>query len=97
MKSPLFNDDLDTLGRRKTGNVQEIRANSVTRSLWKRLLGRVDSVVVFLGQILPLQIAQNTSSVEILPKRLQRHKKQEFSWILLDSHVTLATRLKAGS
>lgn len=97
MKCSLFDDDLNTLCRRKAGNVQEIRANSVARSLRKRLPGCVDRLVIFLGQGILWQIAENTPTVEILSKHWQRNKKQEFSRIVLDSHVTLATALKARS
>jgi hypothetical protein len=75
MKFSLFNDDLNTLCRSKTGNIEEIRSNSVTRSLRKRLPGRVDHLMIFLGQVIPGQIAENMPAIEVLSKHWQRNKK----------------------
>ena len=89
MEFPLFNDDLNTLFRRKTGDVQEIRSNSVPRSLGKRLPGRVNSFMTFfgLGQIIPSQFIEDVAGSEILAKHCYRDQQQEFARVVLDPHV----------
>jgi hypothetical protein len=63
VKLAFLDDDLNALFGGKAGDVQKIRANGVPCPLREGLPPRIDSLVIFLGRVVPSQIAKNTSRV----------------------------------